>query len=101
MGANQLYKKYKADGGTLGFKEWITREKKKRFVNFDGNAVIPENKSLTDSLQKTLDSIHRKAGLKTDLENKYILGIHRGVWIGLGVALVVTTGVIIYKKTRK
>lgn len=101
MTANQLYKAYKKDGGTLSFAEFMSREKTKKFVNFDGESTVPENKPLSDSINQVLSKIHQQSGLKTDIENKYIFGIHRGVWIGAGI---VGAGLIawsIYKHSKK
>jgi hypothetical protein len=44
--ANQLYKDYKAKGGTLSFKDFIQREKDK--------GVFPLNVDLNEEIQKTL-----------------------------------------------
>lgn len=101
MTANQAYKEYKKGGGTLCFSEWLDREKKKMFLNFDGTSSVLENKPLTDSINKTLDQIRRQGGLKTGLENKYIFGVNRNVWIGIGVAAVVATAIIIIRKNKK
>lgn len=101
MTANQLYRQYKKGGGTLSFAEFMSREKTKKFVNFDGQATVPENKPLSDSINQVLDKIHQQSGLKTGIENKYILGIHRGIWIGvavLGTGLIVWS---IYKHSKK
>lgn len=101
MTANEAYREYKNDGGTLSFAEWIDREKKKSFLNFDGTVSVPVNKPLTDSINKTLEEIRRQGGLKTGLENKYIFGVHKNVWIGIGVVAVVATAIIVIRKSKK
>jgi hypothetical protein len=45
--ANQLYKEYKAKGGTLSFKNFIQREKDK--------GVFPLNLDLNEEIQKSLN----------------------------------------------
>jgi hypothetical protein len=99
--ANQLYKEYKSAGGTLPFGKWIDREKKKGFLNATGDVVVPVNKPLTDSIQKTLDQMHREAGYQDDVSKTYILGVNKNVWIGIGVAAAVGIGYLIYVKTKK
>lgn len=48
--ANQLYKIYKEEGGTLGFSAWLTREKSKGVfplnseINTEVNNLIAQNK---------------------------------------------------------
>jgi hypothetical protein len=55
--ANQLFKKYKDEGGTLNFSEWLTREKTK--------GVFP----LNDGLNQEINLTGLEAGL-------YYLKIH-------------------------
>lgn len=101
--ANQLYKEYKRSGGSLSFAEWIDREKKKGFVNAIGDSgnEIPVNKPLTDSIQKTLEQLHREAGYQDSLNKNYILGVNRNVMIGIGVVAVIGISYLIYKKVKK
>lgn len=101
MTANQMYRKYKNEGGTLTFKQWVDREKKKNFMSFDGQSNVPVNKPMTDSINQVLDELHKEAGLKTGLENKYIFGVNRNIWIVAGVVTVVVIGVVVYNKTKK
>lgn len=61
--ANQLFKKYKEEGGTLNFSEWLTREKTK--------GVFPLNSGLNEEINLTLTKIKTK---KKDM-NKTILGM--------------------------
>jgi hypothetical protein len=44
--ANQLFKQYKEDGGTLAFADWLSREKKK--------GVFPLNANLNEDINKKL-----------------------------------------------
>jgi hypothetical protein len=97
--ANQLYKEYRFKGGTLSFAEWIDREKKKGFMNAIGE--IPANKPLTDSIQKTLDEMRRQAGYQDKPNEKYILGVNRGVVIGIGIVAACGVAFLIYKKVKK
>lgn len=94
--ANVMWRKYKKEGGTLSFRAWIDREKAKGFQNFTGQSLIPVNQPLTDSLNRTLALLHPK--VQTKLENKYILGVDRNLWIIGGVTLIVIGGIIIYYK---
>ena len=47
--ANQLYKEYKDEGGTLKFSDWLTREKTK--------GIFPLNSNLNEEVQKTLKTV--------------------------------------------
>jgi hypothetical protein len=99
--ANQLYKDYRKEGGTLNFAGWINREKKKGFLNATGDVQIPLNQPLSDSISRTLDSMHRQAGYQDSLSNEYVLGVNRNVWIGIGIVAAVGIGYLIYQKTKK
>lgn len=101
MTANQLYREYKKSGGTLTFAAWLSREKKKQFVNATGDQVIPENQPLKDSIAKTLDEMHRMAGYQDSLGSNYILGIHKYVWYGAGAIAGVAVGYLVYQKLKK
>jgi len=100
--ANKQYKEYKASGGVLSFSQWIDREKKKNFVSFDGINEVPVNKPLNDSIQKVINDMHRSVGYKTDLEKKYVFGVHKNVWLGIGVGVVLLIGgYVVYQKRSK
>ncbi len=101
MTANQRYRQYKKDGGTLSFADYMNREKKKGFVNFDGQVDVPENKPLSDSLTAVLNQMHQTAGYKTKADNKYILGLHRNVWIGTGIVAAAVVAYVVYKNQKK
>jgi hypothetical protein len=68
--ANQLFKKYKEEGGTLNFSEWLTREKTK--------GVFPLNNGLNEEINLTLNQLKPKKMDKTVLglpvKTLYIVG---------------------------
>lgn len=68
--ANQLFKKYKEEGGTLNFSEWLTREKTK--------GVFPLNNGLNEEINSTLNKLKPKKMDKTVLglpvKTLYIVG---------------------------
>lgn len=98
--ANSLYKQYKKTGGTLSFGNWIDREKKKKFLNFESNqTTIPTNKPLADSINNVLNNIHRDAGYRDTLENKYILGINKTALIVAGVLVLMGVSIFVYVKS--
>lgn len=85
-------------GGHLSFAEWITKEKE-NFLNWNSSTAIT-NKPLSDSINNVLDKIHRDAGYKEKVENKYILGINKNILIAAGVLIVAGTVYFIYKKSK-
>ena len=82
--ANQLYKIYKEEGGTLGFSAWLTREKSKGVfplnseINNEVNALIAQNK-------------------KTEMNNK-VLGFPVSTLLLVGVVIV---GAVVVSKYMK
>jgi hypothetical protein len=58
--ANQLYKQYKDEGGTLSFSSWLNREKTK--------GIFPLNEEISKEIVLELDKIK-----KNDM-NKTVLG---------------------------
>lgn len=96
--ANQMWKD---SGTTLSFKDWMNREKGKKFMNATGDSFVPTNTILNDSVQNAINAVHKEGGLQTTLTGKYIFGVNKKVWIGIGVGLVVITGIIIFKHTHK
>jgi hypothetical protein len=68
--ANQLFKKYKEEGGTLNFSDWLTREKTK--------GVFPLNSGLNEEINLTLNKLKIKKMDKTVLgfpvKTLYIVG---------------------------
>ncbi len=102
--ANQIWKAEKKAGlTTLEFKPWMEREKAKAlsFHNYDGPAPMPENKTLNDSIQNAIKDLRTQSGYKETTDDKYVLGIDKKVWMIVGVVVVVTVGVIVYKKMKK
>lgn len=95
--ANGTYKEYRKKGGTLGFKDWIQREKTKGFLNADGTATVPSNAPLTDSVASAIAELHIAGGEQTGLDNKYIFGINRNVLIVAGLVAVGTAAYFIIK----
>ncbi len=57
--ANQLYKIYRDEGGTLKFSDWLTREKTK--------GIFPLNGTLNEEVQQTLKKVKEKEMKKTYL----------------------------------
>jgi hypothetical protein len=55
--ANQLYKIYKDEGGTLSFSNWLNREKTK--------GVFPLNGDLNEEISGTIQTIRKKEMKKT------------------------------------
>lgn len=82
--ANQLYKIYKEEGGTLGFSAWLTREKSKGVfplnseINNEVNSLIAQNK-------------------KTEMNNK-VLGFPVSTLLLVGVVIV---GAVVVSKYMK
>lgn len=57
--ANQLFKKYKEEGGTLNFSDWLTREKTK--------GIFPLNSGLNEQINLTLNNLKIRKMDKTVL----------------------------------
>ena len=57
--ANQLFKIYKDEGGTLAFSDWLTREKTK--------GVFPLNGNLNEEVQKTIVKVKKEDMKRTVL----------------------------------
>ena len=72
--ANQLYKKYKDEGGTLNFSGWLNREKSK--------GVFPLNSELNSEVNSLLEK-NRKEDMK-----KTILGFPVSTLVVVGVIIV-------------
>jgi hypothetical protein len=82
--ANQLYKKYKDDGGSLKFANWLTREKKK--------GIFPLNSDLNEEVYMALN------GLNENKSKGRVLGFPTStLWIMGGVII----GAIIVAKLIK
>lgn len=83
--ANQLFKSYKEEGGTLNFSEWLTREKTK--------GVFPLNGSLNEEVQKTIVKV------KTKDMDKTVLGFPVKTLVIVGGVIV--AAIIISKMMKK
>lgn len=83
--ANQLFKIYKDEGGTLNFSEWLTREKTK--------GVFPLNGSLNEEVQKTIVKVK-----KEDM-NKTVLGFPVKTLVIVGGVIV--AAIIVSKLMKK
>jgi hypothetical protein len=57
MSANQMYKMYKDEGGTLNFSGWLNREKKK--------GVIPESKQGDEESYASMSGMSEKPSKST------------------------------------
>jgi len=70
--ANQLFKKYKQDGGSLNFSDWLNKQKSK--------GIFPVNENLDNEIKKTLNEINEndknmnKTVLGFPLKTFYIVG---------------------------
>jgi hypothetical protein len=83
--ANQLFKQYKDDGGTLNLSNWLSREKKK--------GVFPLNQNLNEEVYMALNGL--KDNAKSDGR---ILGFPKSILIITGVLIV---GAIVYSQVIK
>jgi hypothetical protein len=83
--ANQLFKEYKDEGGTLNFSDWLTREKTK--------GIFPINANLNEQVSKRLTD------LKEEEMNKTVLGFPVStLLIAGGVIIVAIVAVNVLKK---
>jgi hypothetical protein len=83
--ANQLFKEYKDEGGTLNFSDWLTREKTK--------GIFPINANLNQEVGKKL------IDLKQEEMNKTVLGFPVStLLIAGGVIIVAIVAVNVLKK---
>ena len=83
--ANQLFKEYKDEGGTLNFSDWLTREKTK--------GIFPINSNLNQEVSKKLND------LKEEEMNKTVLGFPVStLLIAGGVIIVAIVAVNVLKK---
>jgi hypothetical protein len=84
--ANQLYKDYKEDGGTLNFSNWLTREKRK--------GVFPISKDINEEVYMALNGINEQK------KSNRILGFPTSTLIIVGVVIIgaVVVSQVIKKK---
>ena len=74
--ANQLFKQYKDEGGTLNFSDWLTREKTK--------GIFPLNSGLNEEINISLKSIKKNNDMK-----KTFLGFPTKTLVIAGAIIVV------------
>lgn len=74
--ANQLFKQYKDEGGTLNFSDWLTREKTK--------GIFPLNSGLNEEINISLKSIKKKNDMR-----KTFLGFPTQTLVIAGAIIVV------------
>lgn len=101
--ANQIWKEQRQSGMTnLDFKSWLTREKAKGFLNSTGDAAVPVNNVLNDSINTVIKQLHLQGGEKNTAGSEYVLGIKKKtlIWSGVGIVLF-AVGVIIYEQKKK
>lgn len=84
--ANQLYKIYKDEGGTLNFSGWLNREKTK--------GIFPLNGNLNEEIQKVI--VKEK---KEDM-NKTVLGFPVKTLVIVGVVIIGAIVVAKYVKKK-
>ena len=75
--ANQLYKIYKEDGGTLKFSNWLTREKTKGI--FPINSDLNEEVYMAINGIKETEKMNKNRVLGFPLSTLYIMG---GIIVG-------------------
>lgn len=83
--ANQLYKKYKNEGGTLNFTEWLNREKAK--------GVFPLNAKINEEVNEIISQQNKDIDMK-----KKVLGFPVSTLVVAGLIIV---GAVVYSKYYK
>lgn len=86
--ANQLYKQYKDDGGTLVFSKWLDREKKK--------GIFPLNMNLNDEVYKAINGVDGLLSSKKSVPSK--TNSNMTILLVLGVVI---GAFVIYKTYKK
>lgn len=84
----------------LSFKNWIQQEDGNQFLNLTGSESFIQT-PVTDTLHAQIDQLHKQAGYKTELENKYIFGIDKRYLLATGVVLVLVGGFLVIKNFKK
>lgn len=103
---NAAWKDYlKNEHGTLGFTDWLHREKEKMFYsNGDTTSnLLLVNKPLNDSIQTAIQSTLAQGGLKDQESGKTVFGINKWALIGGGfvLAAIITYVIVINVKKVK
>ena len=83
--ANQLFKIYKEEGGTLAFADWLSREKKK--------GVFPLNANLNENINNKISELRNKKDM-----NKTVFGFPTKTLLLVGGVIV---GAIILNQILK
>ncbi len=83
--ANQLFKQYKEDGGTLNFSNWLSREKTK--------GIFPLNQNLNEEVYMALNGIK-----DTSKSDGRILGFPKSILFITGAIII---GAIVYTQIKK
>ena len=100
--ANQAYKKYKEQGGTLAFKDFLTREQHKIYAaNGEDSSVFLVKPALNDTVQTAINDMLKQGGLKDEESGKTVFGINKNIVIGAGLLVAGIVIFIIVKKVKK
>jgi len=101
-------KRWKESGSTLSFKDWIDRENKKN-EPFDGELIPFKETKLnsvgSDSIKATIDEAKQdlieSSGFKSEVSNKNIFGINKGVLVFSTLLIVGSLSFYLYQKYKK
>lgn len=88
--ANQLYKQYKDDGGTLVFSKWLDREKKK--------GIFPLNMDLNNEVNKAINGVNEKS---ISAKSMSVGKSNTALFIVLGLVVGSFVAYKIYKNSKK
>ena len=88
--ANQLYKQYKDDGGTLVFSKWLDREKKK--------GIFPLNMDLNNEVYKAISGIDTTSTKKSVLTKSKS---NMAIYLVLGLVIGSFVAYKMYKNSKK
>lgn len=88
--ANQLYKQYKDDGGTLVFSKWLDREKKK--------GIFPLNMDLNNEVNKAINGVNEKS---ISAKSMSVGKSNTTLFIVLGLVVGSFVAYKIYKNSKK
>lgn len=88
--ANQLYKQYKDDGGTLVFSKWLDREKKK--------GIFPLNMDLNNEVYKAISGIDTTSTKKSVLTKPKS---NMAIYLVLGLVIGSFVAYKMYKNSKK
>jgi hypothetical protein len=99
--ANQVWKDYRSRGGTLGFTDFLDREKQKMF-SADGQApgLFLVNQTLNDSVQAAIEKTLNSGGLTQKESGRTIFGVNKNIVIG-GAVVITAAIILLIVKTKK